>query len=114
MYLARELTDLSLAEIARGFDRDHTTVLHAIRRCRARLEPGSDTAVADPQGPRRRWGQAGAPAIIRPPMRGTIHRSIHRLIHRLDTAIASQIRPSSTTIHEPDTSDQSRKMSNPR
>ncbi len=46
MYLARELTPLSLAEIARGFDRDHTTVLHAVRRVSARLEPGSETAVA--------------------------------------------------------------------
>ena len=33
MYLTRELTDLSLPEIARDFNRrDHTTVLHAIRR----------------------------------------------------------------------------------
>ena len=44
MYLARELTALSLAEIAREFDRDHTTVLHAIRavssRARARLGDG--------------------------------------------------------------------------
>jgi len=31
MYLSRELTDLSLAEIARQFNRDHTTVLHAVR-----------------------------------------------------------------------------------
>jgi chromosomal replication initiator protein len=46
MYMARELTGLSLAEIARGFDRDHTTVLHAIRSVKARLEPGSDTATA--------------------------------------------------------------------
>ena len=46
MYLARELTPLSLTEIARGFDRDHTTVLHAIRSVSARLEPGSDTAAA--------------------------------------------------------------------
>jgi chromosomal replication initiator protein len=43
MYLARELTALSLAEIARGFDRDHTTVMHAIRAVSGRLEPGSDT-----------------------------------------------------------------------
>ena len=43
MYLARELTTLSLAEIARGFDRDHTTVMHAIRAVSGRLEPGSDT-----------------------------------------------------------------------
>jgi chromosomal replication initiator protein len=46
MYLARQLTPLSLTEIARGFDRDHTTVLHAIRSVSARLEPGSDTAAA--------------------------------------------------------------------
>ena len=46
MYLARELTSLSLAEIARGFDRDHTTVMHAIRAVSGRLEPGSETAAA--------------------------------------------------------------------
>ena len=46
MYLARELTTLSLAEIARAFDRDHTTVLHAIRAVAGRLEPGSETATA--------------------------------------------------------------------
>ena len=44
MYLARELTPLSLTEIARGFDRDHTTVLHAVRSISARIEPGSETA----------------------------------------------------------------------
>ena len=44
MYLARELTPLSLTEIARGFNRDHTTVLHAIRTVSARLERGSETA----------------------------------------------------------------------
>jgi chromosomal replication initiator protein len=31
MYLARELTPLSLPQIGRRFDRDHTTVLHACR-----------------------------------------------------------------------------------
>ncbi len=46
MYLARELTALSLMEIARGFDRDHSTVLHAIRSVSDRLEPGSETAIA--------------------------------------------------------------------
>ena len=46
MYLARELTPLSLTEIARGFDRDHTTVLHAVRAVSSRLEPGSETAEA--------------------------------------------------------------------
>lgn len=46
MYLAREMTSLSLAEIARGFDRDHTTVIHAIRAVSSKLEPGSETAAA--------------------------------------------------------------------
>lgn len=43
MYMARQLTSLSLTEIARGFDRDHTTVMHAIRSVAGRLEPGSET-----------------------------------------------------------------------
>ena len=46
MYLAREETSISLAQIAREFNRDHTTVLHAIRTVAARLEPGSDTVVS--------------------------------------------------------------------
>jgi chromosomal replication initiator protein len=41
MYLARDLTGLPLAQIARAFHRDHSTVLHAIRRVEANLEPGS-------------------------------------------------------------------------
>ena len=44
MYLARELTPLSLAQIAREFDRNHTTVLHAIRGVEAKSEPGTDLA----------------------------------------------------------------------
>ncbi len=42
MYLSRELTGLSLAQIAREFNRDHSTVLHAIRAVSARLEPESE------------------------------------------------------------------------
>jgi chromosomal replication initiator protein len=41
MYLARELSDLPLTQIAREFRRDHSTVLHAVRRVAAKLEPGS-------------------------------------------------------------------------
>ena len=43
MYLTRELTDLSLPAIAQAFNRrDHTTVLHAIRRVeRSALEDAS-------------------------------------------------------------------------
>ena len=32
----------SLAQIAREFDRDHSTVLHAVRSIESRLEPGSE------------------------------------------------------------------------
>jgi chromosomal replication initiator protein len=46
MYLARDLTSLSLAQIAREFNRDHSTVLHAIRSVSGRLEPGSETSTA--------------------------------------------------------------------
>jgi chromosomal replication initiator protein len=35
MYLARELTDVSLPEIGRGFGRDHSTVIHAHKRIAA-------------------------------------------------------------------------------
>jgi chromosomal replication initiator protein len=43
MYLAREMTPLSLAQIAREFNRDHSTVIHSIRAVEGRLEPGSET-----------------------------------------------------------------------
>lgn len=42
MYICRQRTDLSLAEIGRFFDRDHTTVLHAIRNVSRRLQPSTD------------------------------------------------------------------------
>lgn len=42
MYVARNQTELSLAEIARGFDRDHSTVLSSIRRVEKDLQPGGD------------------------------------------------------------------------
>jgi chromosomal replication initiator protein len=45
MYLARELTGLSLAEISRGFGRDHSTVAHSIRAVEGRLAPGSETSL---------------------------------------------------------------------
>lgn len=46
MYLARQETSLSLAQIAQEFNRDHSTVLHAIRAVTRRLEPGSNTTSA--------------------------------------------------------------------
>ena len=45
MYLARELTGMSLAEISRGFDRDHSTVAHSIRAVEDGLQPGSETSL---------------------------------------------------------------------
>ena len=44
MFLCRELTPLPLAQIARAFDRDHSTVIHALRVVAERNEPGSETA----------------------------------------------------------------------
>jgi chromosomal replication initiation ATPase DnaA len=44
MYLSRELTDLSLAEIARQFDRDHTTILHAVRVVSTRAANDADVS----------------------------------------------------------------------
>lgn len=38
MAIGRELTTLSLPQIGKYFDRDHTTVLHAIRAVRRRAE----------------------------------------------------------------------------
>jgi chromosomal replication initiator protein len=46
IYLARELTPLSVAQIARDFNRDHSTVLHAIRAVSGRLEVNSDVTAA--------------------------------------------------------------------
>lgn len=45
MYLAKTLTPRSLPEIGRRFgDRDHTTVLHAVRKIEALLATNSDVA----------------------------------------------------------------------
>jgi chromosomal replication initiator protein len=43
IYLTRDLTSLSLAQIARDFNRDHSTVLHAIRAVSSRLDVNSET-----------------------------------------------------------------------
>jgi chromosomal replication initiator protein len=111
MYLARELTSLSLAEIARAFDRDHSTVLHAVRAVEGRLEPGSETAAAihtihnalgirgENRGPRDSRERA---AHTDPPPPGSGNR--------LNKPSAGQ----STNIHRSDTSDPSRKMTDPR
>ncbi len=42
MYLARELTGASLPTIGRAFARDHSTVLHALRRAERRIQTDSE------------------------------------------------------------------------
>ena len=43
MYLIRKLTNLSLPDIGKEFDRDHSTALHAIRKVEAGLKNGDTT-----------------------------------------------------------------------
>ncbi len=43
MYLIRNLTNLSLPDIGKEFDRDHTTVLYAIRRVEALVKAKDET-----------------------------------------------------------------------
>ena len=71
MFLAREHTSLSLVEIARGFDRDHTTVLHAVRAVGRRSAPGSDTTAAIHTIHKRLGVEPGSPAPGAPPEPGT-------------------------------------------
>lgn len=42
MYLARRMTPASLIEIGRAFDRDHTTVMAAVRRVEKMVDAGDD------------------------------------------------------------------------
>jgi len=44
MYLIRKLTNLSLPDIAQEFGKDHTTVLHSIRKVEMELKKG-DTSL---------------------------------------------------------------------
>ena len=43
MYLIRKLTNLSLPDIGKEFDRDHSTVLYAIRKVEVALKSGDTT-----------------------------------------------------------------------
>ncbi len=43
MYLIRQLTNLSLPDIGREFNRDHSTVLHSIRKVETELKNGNQT-----------------------------------------------------------------------
>jgi chromosomal replication initiator protein len=43
MYLIRSMTNLSLPDIGREFNRDHTTVLHSLRKVETQLQdPGNE------------------------------------------------------------------------
>jgi chromosomal replication initiator protein len=64
MYVARELTNRSLADIAREFGRDHTTILHATRVVSARA--GSDAGVSET------IHRVSALLGAEPPSRGTV------------------------------------------
>ena len=41
MYLIRTMTNLSLPEIGREFDRDHTTVMHGLKKVEQALQNSS-------------------------------------------------------------------------
>ena len=43
MYLIRKLTNLSLPDIGKEFDRDHSTVLYAVRKVEMALKKGDAT-----------------------------------------------------------------------
>jgi chromosomal replication initiator protein len=85
MYLSRELTDLSLAEIARQFNRDHTTILHAVRVVSTRA--ASDAEVADTIHRVRELLGAQEPAPLPPPPHPTNHP------HIPSTDETSQVKP---------------------
>ena len=85
MYLARDLTDLSLAEIAREFRRDHTTILHATRAVSARAS--ADAGVSDTIHRVRELLAAELPVERR-----RVHqRSVHA--HPSSTNQTSQVKP---------------------
>jgi chromosomal replication initiator protein len=66
MYLTNEITGASITDIARGFERDHTTVIHALRRVGARLEPGSPTLEALHRSRRELGIGSSPPATVIP------------------------------------------------
>jgi chromosomal replication initiator protein len=72
MYLARDLTSLSLAQIAREFGRDHSTVLHAVRIVSRRLDNGSETSTVL----HRARQLLGANADARDPEPRSVHQPI--------------------------------------
>jgi chromosomal replication initiator protein len=71
MFLSREATGLTLKTIAHAFNRDHSTVLHAIRRVESTLGPGSETQAALDKS-RELLAQSGPPALA-PTSPGDLH-----------------------------------------
>ena len=83
MYLAKQLTTLSLPQIGKRFgNRDHTTVMHAVRKIEELKI--SDLSIAECRGAIRRWSggcrrqgpsrAASASALPAPPFRRAICR----------------------------------------
>jgi Bacterial dnaA protein helix-turn-helix len=62
MFLAREMTGLSLPRIGRHFARDHTTILHAVRRIKTAMaaDPG---IAAQVEGCRELLAQISPPSV---------------------------------------------------
>ena len=112
MYLARELTGQSLARIAAGFGRDHSTVIHALRAVESRIEPGSEVerslhTLRGQLGVEN--GRGGVPAPGSPGGEpGSTAPSTGSEPHG-----AEPFAPRSTTLNTPDTSDPDRKMQGP-
>ena len=109
MFLARELTPLSLSQIAREFDRDHSTVIHAIRAVGDRNEPGSATA-GDIHSVRAVLGEtlrAPDPEDRIPTTPGPVHRTDQHAL----PAPPLRKHTFSTLFHTPDTSDPLERMS---
>ena len=93
MYLARDLTSLSLAQIAREFDRDHTTVLHAVRVVSAASIPAPRprrTIHSDPSASRRTGRQPPPPEPDLSTTRSTLHIS-HPPTHRARSSDERQL-----------------------
>jgi len=80
IYLARDLTSLSLADIAREFNRDHTTALYAIRTVSTRLSTEPETVDA-----LHRARQLLEPQRSRPPNEAPPMHTSPRFAPRLST-----------------------------
>ncbi len=113
IYLTRDLTSLSLAQIAREFNRDHSTVLHAIRAVERRLEPESEISEQLERTPRLVQAERTATTLCQADLHhptATSTSTVHRRQRRSSSTISMPSPQSSTT---PNTSEPDRKMQDP-